>query len=122
MSVLYSGKKIVIDPGHGGNDAGAIGPTGVMEKTVTLNVARELRKLSTTKALEPDEAGAAGSGCKDNNFRRIALQFLGKLFHSLALGVARGRPCGRIAGREQRHQVPAFHLLGEHRLHRGGIE
>ncbi|MBR6712630.1 MAG: N-acetylmuramoyl-L-alanine amidase [Selenomonadaceae bacterium] len=40
-----SGKKIVIDPGHGGNDAGAIGPTGVMEKTVTLNVARELRKL-----------------------------------------------------------------------------
>ena len=40
-----SGKKIVLDPGHGGNDAGAIGPTGVMEKTVTLNVARELRKM-----------------------------------------------------------------------------
>ena len=40
-----SGKKIVIDPGHGGNDAGAIGPTGVMEKTVTLKVALELRKL-----------------------------------------------------------------------------
>ena len=39
------GKKIVIDPGHGGNDAGAIGPTGVMEKTVTLNVALELKKL-----------------------------------------------------------------------------
>lgn len=40
-----SGKIITIDPGHGGNDAGAIGPTGVMEKTVTLNVALELRKL-----------------------------------------------------------------------------
>ncbi len=40
-----SGKKIVIDPGHGGNDAGAIGPTGVMEKTVTLKVALELRRL-----------------------------------------------------------------------------
>ncbi|MBR0288755.1 MAG: N-acetylmuramoyl-L-alanine amidase [Selenomonadaceae bacterium] len=39
------GKKIVIDPGHGGNDAGAIGPTGVMEKNVTLKVALELRKL-----------------------------------------------------------------------------
>ena len=39
------GKKIVIDPGHGGNDAGAIGPTGVMEKTVTLNVSLELKKL-----------------------------------------------------------------------------
>lgn len=39
------GKKIVIDPGHGGNDAGAIGPTGVMEKSVTLKVALELRRL-----------------------------------------------------------------------------
>jgi len=38
-------KIIVIDPGHGGNDAGAIGPTGVMEKSVTLNVAKELEKL-----------------------------------------------------------------------------
>ena len=39
------GKIIVIDPGHGGNDAGAIGPTGVMEKNVTLSVALELEKL-----------------------------------------------------------------------------
>ncbi len=39
------GKLIAIDPGHGGNDAGAIGPTGVMEKNVTLKVALELKKL-----------------------------------------------------------------------------
>ena len=39
------GKVIAIDPGHGGNDAGAIGPSGLMEKTVTLNVALELEKL-----------------------------------------------------------------------------
>ena len=39
------GKTIVIDPGHGGNDAGAIGPSGVMEKTVTLKVALALAKL-----------------------------------------------------------------------------
>ena len=38
-------RKIVIDPGHGGNDAGAIGPTGVMEKNVTLKVALELKRL-----------------------------------------------------------------------------
>lgn len=38
-------KVIVIDAGHGGNDAGAIGPTGVMEKSVTLRVALELEKL-----------------------------------------------------------------------------
>ena len=43
--MTLSGKKIVIDPGHGGNDAGAIGPTGVMEKNVTLKVSLELKRL-----------------------------------------------------------------------------
>lgn len=43
--MTLKGKVIAIDPGHGGNDAGAIGPTGVMEKTVTLNVSLELEKL-----------------------------------------------------------------------------
>jgi N-acetylmuramoyl-L-alanine amidase len=31
---------VVIDPGHGGNDTGAQGPDGTLEKTVTLNLAR----------------------------------------------------------------------------------
>lgn len=39
------GRKIAIDPGHGGSDSGAIGPTGVMEKSVTLRVANEVRRL-----------------------------------------------------------------------------
>lgn len=43
--MTLKGKVIAIDPGHGGNDAGAIGPSGLMEKTVTLNVALELEKL-----------------------------------------------------------------------------
>ena len=43
---------IVIDPGHGGNDAGAIGPSGVMEKTVTLKVALELEKLLLDEGAE----------------------------------------------------------------------
>ncbi len=33
---------IVIDPGHGGRDVGAKGPTGVTEKTVALDLARQL--------------------------------------------------------------------------------
>jgi N-acetylmuramoyl-L-alanine amidase len=36
---------VVIDPGHGGVDPGAIGVNGVMEKTLTLAVALELRRL-----------------------------------------------------------------------------
>lgn len=34
---------IVIDPGHGGRDPGALGPAGTREKDVTLDVARRLR-------------------------------------------------------------------------------
>ena len=38
---------VVIDPGHGGEDMGARGPTGLVEKFVTLDIARRLRdKLS----------------------------------------------------------------------------
>lgn len=39
------GKIIVVDPGHGGSDTGAIGPSRVAEKNVTLSIARDLRKL-----------------------------------------------------------------------------
>ncbi len=39
------GKIVAIDPGHGGNDAGAIGPAGTMEKSVTLRVALELEDM-----------------------------------------------------------------------------
>jgi N-acetylmuramoyl-L-alanine amidase len=39
---------VAIDPGHGGNDAGAKGPNNTLEKTVTLNLARILaRQLET---------------------------------------------------------------------------
>ncbi len=36
---------IVIDPGHGGLDPGAVGPGGVLEKTIVLSVARRLKTL-----------------------------------------------------------------------------
>jgi N-acetylmuramoyl-L-alanine amidase len=44
--VIRSGPRpVVIDPGHGGDDIGAQSPTGVMEKEVTLAVARRLARI-----------------------------------------------------------------------------
>lgn len=36
---------IVIDPGHGGKDPGALGPGGIREKTVVLRIAKALRDV-----------------------------------------------------------------------------
>jgi N-acetylmuramoyl-L-alanine amidase len=38
-------RRIAIDPGHGGNDAGAVGPTGLREKDVTLDIAHRVAPL-----------------------------------------------------------------------------
>jgi N-acetylmuramoyl-L-alanine amidase len=37
-------KKVVIDPGHGGKDPGAVGPSGLMEKDVVLGIALKLQE------------------------------------------------------------------------------
>lgn len=44
--------KICIDPGHGGLDPGAIGPTGVKEKNVALSVAKNLANILTAAGAE----------------------------------------------------------------------
>ena len=41
--------KIVIDPGHGGHDTGTIGPDGLREKDLVLEVGRRLGKLLQTR-------------------------------------------------------------------------
>lgn len=39
------GKIIVLDPGHGGSDCGAVGPNQVYEKTVALAVSQKIKSL-----------------------------------------------------------------------------
>lgn len=52
-----TGKKlhglcIVIDPGHGGSQAGAIGPAGMMEKDINLAVALKLAEMMRKRGAE----------------------------------------------------------------------
>lgn len=43
---FYRKKKIVVlDPGHGGDDHGAVGPSGLKEKDVTLDLSRRLKRI-----------------------------------------------------------------------------
>ncbi len=64
------GKVIVLDPGHGGSDPGAIGPTGLQEKQVTLPIAEYLKsileakgaKVILTRTTDVDVYGPHASG------------------------------------------------------------
>jgi N-acetylmuramoyl-L-alanine amidase len=38
-------RTIVVDPGHGGHDAGAVGPSGLQEKELALDIARRVAAL-----------------------------------------------------------------------------
>lgn len=41
---LFNGKKIVVDPGHGGKDLGGKGPVSLLEKNVVMPIAKNLEK------------------------------------------------------------------------------
>lgn len=45
MSWVVAGRTIIIDPGHGGEDPGKVGPSGVYEKDINLAVAKKLYTL-----------------------------------------------------------------------------
>jgi N-acetylmuramoyl-L-alanine amidase len=45
LAGAYKNRVIVLDPGHGGPDPGAIGPGGTQEKAVTLDIAKRVNKL-----------------------------------------------------------------------------
>lgn len=65
-----SGKVITIDPGHGGSDPGAIGPSGYMEKNATLPISKYLKsaleargaKVYMTRTTDVDVYGPNASG------------------------------------------------------------
>lgn len=57
-NVVYTGalaqrqRVVVLDPGHGGEDCGAIGVNGVLEKDINLSIAQKLSDLLTLNGFE----------------------------------------------------------------------
>jgi N-acetylmuramoyl-L-alanine amidase len=49
---VMDNRVIVLDPGHGGRDPGAIGPTGLREKDVCLDIALEAARLLRQKGAQ----------------------------------------------------------------------
>jgi len=80
----WSLRTIVIDPGHGGDEVGALGPTGTLEKDVTLAISRKLRGALASRlgvqvfltregdqALSLDERAAIANNYKADVFLSI---------------------------------------------------
>lgn len=45
---LVKNKVVVIDPGHGGTDSGAVGINGIEEKAIVLNIAKNIVEINNT--------------------------------------------------------------------------
>lgn len=90
---------IIIDPGHGGKDPGAIGPDGLQEKAVVLRVAKELRYL----------------------FRRHLPQYRVMLTRDRDVFIPLGKRA-RLANRHRAHLFISIHANSSKRRQVDGIE
>jgi N-acetylmuramoyl-L-alanine amidase len=94
-------QMVVLDPGHGGTDPGAIGKKGLKEKDVVLAVATELRTLLIAKGLEVIMTRESDIYIPLENRPVIANQQKADLFVSIHANANRNR---------KRRGVQAFYL------------
>ena len=88
----WSLDRVIIDPGHGGKDPGAIGPGRTKEKKITLQVAKRLKKvlekrLGMTAILTRDKDTFVSLRRRS----KLAIQSQGKLFISLHCNASKKR-------------------------------
>ena len=94
-------QRVVLDPGHGGEDPGAIGKKGLKEKDVVLAVATELKTLLAAKGLEVIMTRESDISIPLENRPVIANQQKADLFISIHANANRNR---------KRKGVQAFYL------------
>ncbi len=86
------GRVIVIDPGHGGSETGAVGPSGVEEKALTLQLARALaRRLESRLPVRVILTRESDVDLDLDRRTAIANQHRADLFISVHLNSSTGR-------------------------------
>lgn len=84
-------RRVVLDPGHGGQDPGAIGRKGQKEKDIVLAVASELKDLLTANGLEVTMTRESDIYVPLENRTVIANQQKADLFVSIHANANRNR-------------------------------
>jgi N-acetylmuramoyl-L-alanine amidase len=83
-------RTIVLDPGHGGTETGAVGPAGTLEKELTLTLARDLEARLERSGIRVILTRNADSNLPLDNRPAIANQNQGDLFISIHLNSSLG--------------------------------
>ncbi|MFO7549004.1 MAG: N-acetylmuramoyl-L-alanine amidase [Acidimicrobiia bacterium] len=105
---------VVLDPGHGGAVPGAIGPSGLVEAVVNLDIAERARVLLTDSHTVDWEAGAVGPGTSVPAFGRVILtrSIGGPEGGDHELGLAHR---AAVAGGAGAHALVSIHNNANHR-------
>jgi N-acetylmuramoyl-L-alanine amidase len=125
--------KIVLDPGHGGNDSGARAAQGIFEKEITLDIARALRGFLRSEKYEVVMTRESDAFVSLRRRAQLANAERGDLFVSIHVNSVPSRDCHavetyylgpaddpraeQLAGKENRDS--GYHLADFRRLLEG---
>ena len=127
-----SGRIIVLDAGHGGSDNGAVGPSGLTEKEVTLAVALKTEKLLADKGAEvimtrrydvdvasPNASNTAELGARVNKAPGNAEIFISIHCNAFSNPNSNGMETFYYSGSAESYRLAA--MLNEELLNYGGL-
>ena len=114
-----AGKRIAVDPGHGGPDTGAVGPTGLTEKEVNLSICLNLRERLEAAGAEvvmtryTDTAVSPGADTSGELEARVQASEAARadVFVSVHNNAVGGGDPRRAAGTETYYWTPMSHVL-----------
>ena len=113
----YQVNRVVIDPGHGGFDSGAVGPTGLKEKDVALDLAHRVhQRISETTKIKSFLTRTGDYYIPLSDRTVIANQYQADLFVSIHINANENRQangcetyyCSETASSEEAARVAAF--------------